>query len=129
LRRSGDRGVRGAGRDRVGRAAHRHRWFHLRRDWRQRNSDLPGTSISALRRRHQSRAIVSGRVFNASSEREKDRSSTWIMGAPLSAFAQRQGCQTFVAVPIVSGPEAHVPCRSRYGRKAPKSGLSGAARP
>jgi hypothetical protein len=25
-------------------------------------------------------------------------------GAPLSAFAQRQRCQTFVAVPIVSGP-------------------------
>src|SRR4029077_1965264 len=27
-------------------------------------------------------------------------------GAPLSAFAQRQRCQTFVAVPIVSGPFA-----------------------
>src|SRR5271163_1384660 len=29
-------------------------------------------------------------------------------GAPLSAFAQRQRCQTFVAVPIVSGPEARL---------------------
>src|SRR6516165_6585735 len=30
-------------------------------------------------------------------------------GAPLSAFAQRQRCQTFVAVPIVSRPEADLP--------------------
>ncbi len=32
---------------------HRQRRFHLRRDWRQRNLDLPRTTISAQSRRHQ----------------------------------------------------------------------------
>jgi hypothetical protein len=40
--------------------------------------------------------------------RERLRSSTWVMGAPPSVFAQRQRCQTFAAVPIASRPTSDI---------------------
>ncbi|SHH13660.1 hypothetical protein SAMN05443248_3818 [Bradyrhizobium erythrophlei] len=58
-------------------------------------------------------------LFCSKAIRERLRSSTWVMGAPPSVFAQRQRCQTFAAVPIASGPGTDI----RRGRAYPESGL------
>src|SRR5258705_6563985 len=47
-------------------------------------------------------------LFCSKAIRERVRSSTWVMGAPPSVFAQRQRGQTFAAVPIASGPAADI---------------------
>src|SRR5665647_3251267 len=67
---------------------------------------MPGTTPAASQLDWLISSTTTMVLFCSKAIRERLRSSTWVMGAPPSVFAQRQRCQTFAAVPIASGPEA-----------------------
>src|SRR5258708_506532 len=65
---------------------------------------MPGTTPAASQLDWLISSTTTMVLFCSKVIRERLRSSTWVMGAPPSIFAQRQRCQTFAAVPIASGP-------------------------
>ena len=67
---------------------------------------MPGTTPAASQLDWLISSTTTMVLFCSKAIRERLRSSTWVMGAPHSVFAQRQRCQTFAAVPIASGPKA-----------------------
>src|ERR1035441_6259503 len=67
---------------------------------------MPGTTPAASQLDWLISSTTTMVLFCSKAIRERLRSSTWVMGAPPSVFAQRQRCQTFAAVPIASGPTA-----------------------
>src|SRR5258706_9471243 len=69
---------------------------------------MPGTTPAASQLDWLISSTTTMVLFCSKAIRERLRSSTWVMGAPPSIFAQRQRCQTFAAVPIASGPISEV---------------------
>src|SRR5882762_4847429 len=69
---------------------------------------MPGTTPAASQLDWLISSTTTIVLFCSKAIRERLRSSTWVMGAPPSVFAQRQRCQTFAAVPIASGPRADI---------------------
>src|SRR5450759_3136208 len=69
---------------------------------------MPGTTPAASQLDWLISSTTTMVLFCSKAIRERLRSSTWVMGAPPSVFAQRQRCQTFAAVPIASGPVSDI---------------------
>src|ERR1700694_5104667 len=65
---------------------------------------MPGTTPAASQLDWLISSTTTMVLFCSKAIRERLRSSTWVMGASPSVFAQRQRGQTFAAVPIASGP-------------------------
>src|SRR5258705_1433864 len=69
---------------------------------------MPGTTPAASQLDWLISSTTTMVLFCSKAIRERLRSSTWVMGAPPSIFAQRQRCQTFAAVPIASRPNSDI---------------------
>src|SRR5258708_37962272 len=74
---------------------------------------MPGTTPAASQLDWLISSTTTMVLFCSKAIRERLRSSTWVMGASPSIFAQRKRCQTFAAVPIASGPRADISGRRR----------------